>query len=441
MVTETAAITAIFCVLALILRPGAATGIMIVSMLIWPEYLRIPMGVVQMSAPRLVAFVLIARFFIAGRHKKANMGMIDLFVFLGWAWTVLATVLSGSHFSLVTSKIGVGLDTVLIYFAARLALLTINDLKSLAWPLMLTALYMGTFGIYEAITGTSPYHKLLNYVTWDVRLKLNRFRLGLARAHVSMLIHIYFGLAMFLVTAMIWCLRDFYRQKPIFVVGMIISVLGTMSSMSSGPWIALFSFFFFTGFALNTKFIRYALWGMLVVMLGLELASNRHFYSLVDYLALNSGTAWYRTRLLEVAVLNIRDYWLIGSGGMSLAHWAAMIDGRPLVDVVNHYIYVALSGGLLALFFYGGAHFIAVKRAIKKWKATPHKAYRRLVFSVISMVLALDLAVMSVGLFGPPLLLSNVALAILVNVGLLNIMPQAQKKPQTITPDKARAAL
>ncbi len=421
MVTETTAIAAIFCALALILRPGAAVGILIISMLVWPEYLRIPLGIVQMSAPRLVAVVLLMRFFFSGRHKKANLGLIDLFVLLGWAWTVLATIIAGAQFSLVSSKIGVGLDTALIYFAARLALLTINDLKSLTLPLILAAFYMGAFGIYESLTGTSPYHKLLNFVSWEVRLKLNKFRLGFARAHVSMLIHIYYGLAMFVVTALIWSLRDFYRNKPIFLVGFIISILGTMSSMSSGPWIALFSFFFFNGFALNTKLIRYALWSLVFVMIGLEVASNRHFYSLVDYLALNSGTAWYRTRLLEVAVLNIQDYWLVGTGGKSIAHWAAMIDGRPLVDVVNHYIFVALSGGLIALFFYGGAHFIAIKRAIRRWKSVQIIAYRRLLFSTVSMVLAMDLAVMSVGLFGPPLLLSNIALALLVNVGLLNV--------------------
>jgi len=75
------------------------------------------------------------------------------------------------------------------------------------------------------------------------------------------------------------------------------------------------------------------------------------FYHLIDYLTLDPETAWYRTRLLEVAISNISEYWLLGS-------W---IQLAPPLGRANRYqtscrcretisLIVALRGGLLALF-------------------------------------------------------------------------------------------
>ncbi|MEH6446988.1 MAG: hypothetical protein V7784_24100 [Oceanospirillaceae bacterium] len=421
----------IFCGLALRAKPGAALALVIVCTLIWPEYLRIPMGPIQMSAPRLVALMLIMRFIIGGRHRKLQLGKIDAFVTCGWLWIIIASTFAGAEFSGIAEQIGRGLDTVLMFFAARLAIQSADDFQSMLLPLIFISVIMCVAGAVEATTDYSPYNKLVSYGSQAWFVKEDEYRLGLLRAKASTGIHIYFGLSMALVVGFLWALRFGRKNKTLAKIAAIFAVIAALSSMSSGPWMGLFAFIFFSIYANRTKFIKPSLWLVLCAAIFLELASNRHFYNLVDYLSLSSETAWYRTRLLEVAVSQIQDFWLVGVGGDFPNHWGALIDGRLHVDIVNHFLIVGVYGGVLAMFFYIGSHVIAIKRSIRAWRMTLDPAQKGRLFSLAAILLALDFTSMSVGLFGPPLIFSNILLGTLVGVSTIPSKNSPLKRNQT----------
>lgn len=409
-----AATAALACFLSLLAisrrRAGAGLGIIICSMLLWPEDLRIPLGIAQMSVPRLVGVAMLIKLVFKGKLDLQKINKIDVLVITIWLWTALATALAGAEFARISEMIGRGLDTVLLYFIARLTLTDRDQILALIPWLVVTAIVLGIVGIYETLGFSSPYRSLMNFDVYETA------RLGLIRARGSTSHAIQFGLSMMLIMSLIWSVRGFFRFKFLYTISALAALMAALSSMSSGPWLAVLLVIVFQAYFYKPHLIGPSLKLGLLAIIFLEIASNRHFYELIDRLALNSQTAWYRTRLLEVAFQQWRDFWLIGVGSNMPHHWADMIDYRDHVDVVNYFILVALYGGVPALVMFIAAHVLAIKRTVAAWKQSVDEAQRKLLFGLASTLVALDFANMSVSLFGPPLLLSSILLGCLVAV-------------------------
>jgi hypothetical protein len=194
------------------------------------------------------------------------------------------------------------------------------------------------------------------------------------------------------------------------------AVGATLSCLSSGPWIALAALLGINYLYSRTYLIKPGVYIVLLFAILIEIASNRHFYHLIDYLALDKTTAWYRTRLIEVAFSNVNEWWIAGVGSSWPNHWANSIDGRGFLDVVNNYLIIALYGGLPALIMYISAHVVAIKRAVLTFRSSRDIPHRQLIFGLVATLVALDFASFSVGLFGPALLLGSMILGFINSV-------------------------
>jgi hypothetical protein len=437
MIGATFAVALLFMLLAVSRRnAGTALGLMIFSMFVWPEFLRVPLGIVQMSVPRFVAIVLLLMFIARGRNRKIHFGKIDVIIILLWLWTILATFVADAAFTQVSQMIGRGLDTMLMYFVARMAIQSDEDVKGLYVPLALTALAMCVAGAYEALTWHSPYHQ---FSGGAARITgYSEIRHGMLRAQSSTQNSIYFGMAMMVVLGLIWSLRGYVRRPFRHKIIALAASVAVLSSLSSGPWLALAAFIGISFYYMRPAWIKPSLYALAVLVVIVELVSNRHFYNLIDYLALDSKTAWYRTRLMEVAVSKWRDYWLFGVGSNWPHHWAAIVDGRQYIDVVNNFLIVALYGGIPAVAMYVESHIIGLRYAVHAWHDNPTMAHRKLLFGLAAALLALDFSSFSVGLFGPVLLLSNVLLGILVSVSICWQQQSSQREPFNSFPHMQR---
>jgi hypothetical protein len=446
LIPQTLAITLVFGLLALSRKnSGAAIGILVASILIWPEFLRIPIGLFEASAPRLIALMLVGRALVAGKHRTIPGCRVDHIVLVIWGWTILASIIADESFSShVISMIGRGLDTVLIYFVVRFSVTSADDLKGLGRGLFFVAVIVGILGVVEATTTRSPYSGARAYRMWTgfESADMDQFRYGLLRAKGSTSIHIYFGMSMMLVTGMLWSIN-----KGLALGGgrwaIFLGILGTLSSMSSGPWIACGMMFVLGLYWTKPGFIRPSIY--LVILLGilLELASNRHFYHLIDYFVLDAANAWYRSRLIEIAASHLSEFWLVGVGSKWPIHWGLVLDGRASIDVVNHFLIVALNGGLPAMFLYIATHYLAISYVTTFWKSG-EGPLRIVAFNLVCVLLALDFASMTASFFGPPLLFSNVLLALIVSVTQMRQTPDlprgARSNSQTTTFDHSRRA-
>ncbi|MEZ6171869.1 MAG: hypothetical protein R3B58_02715 [Phycisphaerales bacterium] len=428
MVGPTIAIAALFSLCAVIVRPGAAAGLIVASLLIWPEYLRIPMGPIQMSATRIVACVVLMRLLFSGRQELVKWSWPDALIILHYLWNIVAAVTTNAEPDFRNEMIGRAFDTVIIYFAARLAFTTLADLRSLIFPLALCAVTLGILGAMEALTSRSPYQTLIRYHTWIWVVKDPDYRLGMLRAFGSASHPIYFGIMMSMLTGILWALRPYAKSKQLHLCFILFALIGCLSSLSSGPMMGLVSLIILCSFYYFPSLIYPALGCLIAASVFVEFASTRHFYNLIDYLALNKGTSWYRTRLLEVAWANLGEYWAVGVGSNFPHHWGQQIDTRQHVDVVNNFIIVALNGGLLGLALYCGSAIGSIRNAIRCYKQSTSKSHRVTSFCLACTVIAILVASMSVGLFGGQMIMYYFLIAMTMSLRPVRAVVRGTRK-------------
>jgi hypothetical protein len=130
---------------------------------------------------------------------------------------------------------------------------------------------------------------------------------------------------------------------------------------------------------------------------------------------------------LEVAASQLYEFWLIGVGSNWPHHWGLLLDGRLHIDVVNHFLIVALYGGLPAMFLYILSHWYALKRIVALFRSTGDSTVSKVAFHLGIVLVALDFSTLSVGLFGPPLPLSNMLLGLIVSVTAIEKLTEVSK--------------
>jgi len=132
--------------------------------------------------------------------------------------------------------------------------------------------------------------------------------------------------------------------------------------------------------------------------------SNRHFYDVLGDFTLNSATAWYRSRLIQVGLFEggMSGHWLAGFGYGVDPGWNMRIDGRDHTDMVNHYLLVLSQFGLIGLIPFIAMNIEGIRILIRAFNTATSKAARWLVWCLAAGLFGLAGAFVSVSLFGPP---------------------------------------
>ncbi len=414
----TSAIALVLSSATFMVRPGMAFAILIASMLVWPDYLRIPVGPAWMSISRFVAFAIIIRMLSSGRGKEFRFCSLDGLIIVDWVWVIFSTLGAENNTATIVRSFGTGMDTALLYFAARLAIQNEQDVKDAVALLSFTAIYMASIGVIENFTNNSPYRSLISYRPWETEFGVvpDEKRLGLYRARASSSIHIYFGLTMAMVFGIIVAGRAYVGSFFSRTLGPVGGFLATFSSMSSGPWISLILFLFFSRFVNYSLYIKKTLFLVMLTLLGLQFVMNRDIHYLVSYISLNAHTAWYRAKLIDVSIVNLHEYWLFGYGTKSPHHWGAMIDGRPLVDMVNHFVLKAATSGVIGFVIFLSISVVAIRYIMAAWKNTKNAKYRKMAFTLGALLIGVNVAIWSVSMYGTPLKMYYILIALIVSV-------------------------
>jgi hypothetical protein len=396
-------------VLALTVEPPAALGVLICSMMLYPDYLRVPVGPVKMSVPRFVALALVVWLVFSPRRRMVRWRLIDALVGAEWVWNVVANVLAGAGQVRLSEVVGRIFDSVVFYFAARLCIVRREELRKLVRPLALCLVMLGGLAASEAITRRSPYQFLRRYsdisgFDFENGAEEGALRYGFMRAQVATSNSIYFGMAAVSLAGLMYALRGFSGGRRYALFGCIAGLVAAVSSVSSGPLSSVMLLVVLCAFERFPRLIRPGVIGLICFLIFAEIASNRHVWYLIEYINPASGDSWYRSQLITVAIRQWRDYWLIGVGSHSVNDWGMLVDGRMFVDLVNEYVLVAISSGFLGLFLRLAIQYTAVRDNIWTYRHSD-AAGRHFGFALAATTITAMLGGLSVGLFGPPLLL------------------------------------
>jgi hypothetical protein len=183
--------------------------------------------------------------------------------------------------------------------------------------------------------------------------------------------------------------------------------------MSAGPQSGIAVFLIVVAFTRFTSLIKPALIAFVLLLIYCETFSNRHCWYLIEYLNPIGGDFWYRSRLIDVAVAQWRDYVLIGVGSNIPNHWGQLIDGRTFVDLVNEYVIVGITGGILSIACRVAIQAIALRDAVRAYQSGDARVRWR-AYGQVATLIGFLAASLSVGSFGAPLILSYLFLGMMV---------------------------
>jgi hypothetical protein len=384
--------------------------IVYVAALVWyPSYLTVTVGTVDFTAHRIIILAIFSKLFLLtslpGRFKFVWLDRLVIIYFIA---QIVSNSFVDSMIKLLENRAGLAFDTVLPYFAVRMIIKNKKQYLTMLKGILIVVAPLAIVGFYQCLTGYNPAGFLIEYHGWsDLRSEgyVALTRKGFFRANVTFNISILFGLvfAMFgPVCAGLLGIEKRYRK--LYWVALFLMGIGVFSSMSSGPMLAaLLAIVFISCY----RYRRYwkVITAVVVLMCGsVEIISNRHFYDVLGSYTIVPGTAWYRSRLIEVALFEggMSGHWLTGFGYDVDPGWCRNIDGRSRTDVVNHYLLVLCRFGLVGFLPFLAMNIVAIKQLVGTYKASVLRSDKWLIWCLGAGLFALAGAFMTICVFGPP---------------------------------------
>jgi len=388
--------------LVLMLRPVDGLVTYIAVQLLYPSYLAVSLGTVDITADRIVIAVLLCRALmdrsLVARFRRITL---DYFVVGSFGVLTLALCLQEALPRVLENRAGAFLDAILPYFAARLIIQDRSRVLRLAKGLAMVLIPVAALGVMESLTAWSPYAGLrrFSFISTSEGGPPD-LRWGLYRAGGAIGNSISFGLCFVVLLPMVLVLLGQRGTwKTLGFIAAASGIAGVFSSMSSGPLLGLVVFGGAAALSLQPVFAKPALWLALLAFFTAELGSNRHFYYLIGYLTFSGRTAWYRGRLIDVSVERLSEYWLSGYGFKDPG-WGPSLDMRSYTDVCNEYILMACRGGIFTTILFVGALATALTRLRRVFRTASDPVLKMASWYLGSMVVGLAVAMMSVGLLG-----------------------------------------
>ncbi|MFC1634155.1 hypothetical protein ACFL5Z_04885 [Planctomycetota bacterium] len=405
-------------VLVLFLTPLHALIIYMATLLWYPTYLSAPFGTIDFTVHRIVILVLLSKLYLTTNlPNKLKWTQLDKMLLIYFMAQLLSGAIATRPFgSFLENRAGRICDMILPYLAIRLVITDRQKYLTFLKSIMVIAIPLAGVGIYQTISGHNPFGYLIRYSAWMSGQDYSPMsRIGLTRANVVFAHPIMFGLFFSMMGPL--CVGLFsYGKKYHFLywIGMGFICLGLFSCLSSGPAFGVLcaiAFMVFYRFRQHWKVLTVIIVIMCVVI---EVISDRHFFEVIDRVTLNSATAWYRGRLIEVVLFEggMRGHWITGFGYNSDPGWGARIDWRAHTDIVNHYILVLCRYGLIGLFPFFILNYVAIKKLIYSFKLAKRRADKWLVWCLASGLFGLWVAFNTVSLYDQPLTLYFIMLAL-----------------------------
>lgn len=411
-----------FVVTVLFVRPVYGLILYFASLAWYPSFLTVSVGTIDFTVRRIVILGILVKIILqADPVRRFRINWLDKLVIVVFAVQLAAGAFTAaSLMALIENRAGAIFDMVLPYFSVRILLQTKQQYLQLLKGILLVAIPLAIVGFAECLTGSNPMAFLRVYETAEAGSipYVGAERFGLTRAAIGFSHPIMYGLFFAMLGPACAGLLRNVRDRTVYGIGLALMGLGVFASVSSGPVLGAVLALLFILFFPWRRHWRMAVTMIVILCASVEIISNRHFYDVLGDFTFSSQTAWYRSRLISVALFEggMSGHWLTGFGYGVDPGWGPRIDGRLNTDTVNQYILALHEFGLIALASFLLMNFAAAKQLHKAYLTSALIADRWLVWCVSGSLFGLWAAMMSVSLFGPP---TSVFFVLLAFTGLL----------------------
>lgn len=268
-----------------------------------------------------------------GFRWKTTDTVVVLWLFVGTVAYTIQTNGAG-----LTERAGWIMDAGGIYFYTRFVIRNWSDVRSTILGFAILAIPCAIVFLFELATGRNMF-SVFGGVPRMTSIRQGKLRAQGAFAH-PILAGCFWASVM---PMMIGLYLDEKRDRFWMVMGVIGSLIVIYACRSSTPVLALMS----SGLGASCYFIRRWLGGVLIalaiVLTIMHFGMRGPVWSLLAKTDVFAGsTGYHRYALFDAFINRASEWWMFGTP--STAHW-----GWGLHDVTNHYVFVAIKGGLLTL--------------------------------------------------------------------------------------------
>jgi hypothetical protein len=347
----------------LLLPPVYALIAYIGALVLCPFYLTTQLGTLNFPVHRIVILAVYVNIFLrTDLPNRFKFIWLDKLVIILFACQVLAGVTTTSNvMQVLENRSGRFFDMALPYFAVRLIIIDKQQYILLLKNILCIAGILAIPAFYESLTGRNPFNLLLGMSSGGLRSY--RFGGRFARAGTtfgnSIQLGVFFAMAGGVCVGL---LKNTRKRIWLYWLGIGLASLGVFSSMSSGALLAAQATIFFIVFYRYRRYWKQAVIMVLIMCAIVEVVSNRHFFEVADRFTFSKRNAWYRSRLIEMALFEggMSGHWLTGYG-FAEPGWGPKIDSRSYTDMVNHYLLILSRFGLVGFIPF----FLMISTAIK----------------------------------------------------------------------------
>jgi len=270
------------------------------------------------------------------------------------------------------------IEVFLPYYVASRALRNLSDFKDALFGFVLAAMLLSLIGLFEYTRNWLLYSALNNAlgVPWEMSGYLTRG--GSLRASVTTGQAIALGFVISVAIGFYLYLQDEVRSKLQRSLGALLFAGGLFAPLSRGPWIGtavMIVVFIGTGRKALKRLMLLGAAGLLALPLLAVVPGGQKVLDLLPFIGtVEVENITYRQRLIDNAVIVIqRNPWLGSFDYRSTPEMQSLTQGQGIIDIVNTYIGVALSVGLIGLALFV-LFFISVLQGIRKgMRSFPNK--------------------------------------------------------------------
>ncbi len=403
---------------ALLLLPRRYAVIPIFIMMCLAARQRITLLSLDWDFIRLMIVIGWARVLIRRETHGFRFHKLDLYITL---WTIAATVgyvVQQASVSALVLRLGASIDTLGAYFLFRVLIRTWDDIRALIRGMAVTAMPIAGAFLIEKATGRNMF-SVFGGVPDITRVREGRLRCQGAFAH-PILAGSFWASILPLFIAMWWSAKD----RALCVLSVLSAMLIIFACSSSTPVAAVmialmgWSIFFIRGYT------RYILWGIVGLLVVLQVAMQKPVYHLISRVDLVGGsTGWHRFHLIDQFVQRWDEWFLFGT--RSTAHW-----GWGLFDVTNQYVLEGVRGGALALILFVAMIVVAFRAvSVALRNVARSQALTAMSWGIGVTMLTHSMIFLSVSYFGQIVVLLQLAFALAASASLASTARAPARRP------------
>ena len=263
-------------------------------------------------------------------------------------------------------------DVFLPYYVASRSLRNVKAMHDALASLAVAAALLAVIGIFESLKYWLLYASLneaLN-VSFAMGNYLGRGDTGALRAVASTGHSIALGYVLVIALMVFIGLSSAMNRSLAWKAGVVTLSAGIIAALARGPWVgAVAGLVVFGLFSSNPAryFTRSAGWSAVALVVLLLSPYQDRVIGLIPFVGdTDSGNVEYRQRLFDASLIVIKQNpWFGGGDYMDQLADLGMVQGEGIVDLVNTYLAVALSQGLVGLALFLGV-FISAATPLAK---------------------------------------------------------------------------